>query len=243
MIIFPAIDLRGGRCVRLRQGRLQEETLFSDDPLAVAQHWAEEGAEWLHVVNLDGAFGIGSFNISAIQEIIAAVDLPIQLGGGLRDLASIEEALSWGIERAILGTAAVRNPTLVAEAVESFGAERIVIGIDVREGKVAIHGWREVSAVEPLKLALRMRGVGVRRIVYTDVARDGTLAGPNLAAVREMAQRTGLKVIASGGISSLDDIRRLKELEPCGVEGGIVGMALYTGAISLAEAIKELKRC
>ncbi|MFQ5814447.1 MAG: 1-(5-phosphoribosyl)-5-[(5-phosphoribosylamino)methylideneamino]imidazole-4-carboxamide isomerase, partial [Anaerolineae bacterium] len=244
MIVFPAIDLRRGRCVRLRQGRPEAETVFSDDPMAMAEHWASQGAEWLHVVNLDGAFGQASSNLLVVKEIISSklkvqsskFKVRIQFGGGLRTMADIEGTLGLGVARVVLGTAAVEEPSLVAEAAQRFGAERIVVGIDAREGKVATHGWREVSSLTATELAFRARELGVERIVYTDITRDGMLSGVNVEAVRELTQRTGLKVIASGGVSSLDDVRRLKEAEASGVEGVIIGQALYSGALELREA-------
>jgi phosphoribosylformimino-5-aminoimidazole carboxamide ribotide isomerase len=220
--------------------------------MAMAEHWVSQGAEWLHVVNLDGAFGQASSpslsppqlwggsskNLRAIGEITAAVGIPVQFGGGLRTMADIEVALGLGVDRVILGTVAVEEPSLVAEAVQRFGAERIVVGIDARKGKAATHGWQEVSSVTAAELAFRTKELGVERVVYTDIARDGMLSGVNVEAVRELAQRTGLKVIASGGVSSLDDLRRLKEAEASGVEGVIIGQALYSGALDLREAIE-----
>lgn len=238
MVIYPAIDLRRGRCVRLRQGRPEDETVFGHDPVAMARHWVHEGATWLHIVNLDGAFGQASSNVSVLREIIAAVDVSVQFGGGLRDRASIEKALSLGVQRIILGTAAVREPELVAAAVERFGAERVAVGIDTREGLVAVRGWRDLSSMTALELALRMKDLGVIHIVHTDIACDGMLSGVNVEASAELAQLTGLQIIASGGVSSLDDIRRLKMVEPQGVEGVIIGQALYMGAITLSEAIR-----
>jgi phosphoribosylformimino-5-aminoimidazole carboxamide ribotide isomerase len=237
MIVFPAIDLRRGKCVRLRQGRPEAETVFSDDPVAMAKHWASQGAEWLHVVNLDGAFGQASSNLRVVKEIISS-NLQIQFGGGLRTMADIKGALEIGLARVILGTVAVEEPSLVAEAVQRFGAESIVVGIDARKGKVATHGWQEVSSLAATELALRVRELGVERIVYTDIIRDGMLSGVNVEATRELAQRTGLKVIASGGVSSLDELRRLQEAEASGVEGVIIGQALYSGALDLREAIE-----
>lgn len=242
MIIFPAIDLRQGRCVRLKQGRLEAETRYSDDPVAVARHWAAQGAEWLHVVNLDGAFAssTGEFsspNLRIAGQIAAAVDIPLQLGGGLRTLSNIKEALKLGMTRVILGTVALRRPQVVAQAIERFGPERIVVGIDAREGKVAVRGWREVSQVSALELAREMGALGVRRVVYTDIARDGMLTGVNVEATRRLAEGAGLGVIASGGVASLEDIRALREIESYGVEGVIIGQALYTGAIALPDAL------
>jgi phosphoribosylformimino-5-aminoimidazole carboxamide ribotide isomerase len=255
MIVFPAIDLRQGKCVRLRQGRPEAETVFSDDPVAMAEHWVSQGAEWLHVVNLDGAFGQASSpplsppqlwggsskNLRVAGEIVAAAGIPIQFGGGLRTMADIEGALELGLTRVILGTVAVKEPSLVADAVKRFGAERIVVGIDARRGQVATHGWQEVSSMAAPELALEVRDLGVERVVYTDIARDGMLSGANVEAVKELAQRTGLRVIASGGVSSLNDVRRLKEIEASGVEGVIIGQALYGGALELREAIQISK--
>jgi phosphoribosylformimino-5-aminoimidazole carboxamide ribotide isomerase len=252
MIVFPAIDLRRGKCVRLRQGQPEAETVFSDDPVAMAEHWVSQGAEWLHVVNLDGAFGQisspplsppqswggSSKNLRVVEEMVAAVGIPVQLGGGLRTMADIEGALELGLARVILGTVAVQEPSLVAEAVKRFGAESIVVGIDARRGQVATHGWQKVSSLAATELALRVRELGVERVVYTDIARDGMLCGVNVEATGELARRTGLKVIASGGVSSLDDLRRLQEAEASGVEGVIIGQALYSGALELREAIE-----
>jgi phosphoribosylformimino-5-aminoimidazole carboxamide ribotide isomerase len=252
MIVFPAIDLRQGKCVRLRQGHPEAETVFSDDSVAMAEHWVSQGAEWLHIVNLDGAFGQASSNLRVVEEIISSnfqpfgyaqarpptSNLQIQLGGGLRTMTDMEEALGLGLARVILGTVAVEEPSLVAEAVQRFGAKRIVVGIDARRGRAATHGWQEISSISATELAFRVRELGVERVVYTDIARDGMLGGVNVEAVRELAQRTGLKVIASGGVSSLDDLCRLKEVEASGVEGVIIGQALYTGALELREAIE-----
>lgn len=242
MIVFPAIDLRQGRCVRLRQGQLDAEILYSDDPVSVARCWASRGAEWLHIVNLDGAFELESPNLHVAGQIGAAVDIPVQFGGGLRALTDIEQALGLGMARVILGTVALRAPQVVAQAVERFGDERIVVSIDSREGRVAVRGWREKSEISALALAHSMRARGVRRIVFTDITRDGMLTGINVEATRQLADETGLRVIASGGVASLEDIRALLEIEPYGVEGVIVGQALYTGAISLPDAMALARR-
>ncbi len=234
--IYPAIDLRQGRCVRLRQGRPQEETVFGDDPLVVARRWADEGAQWLHVVNLDGAFGQESPNVRILGDIVATVDIPVQFGGGLRDMTGLEEALSLGVRRVILGTVAVRDPAVVACALERFGPEKVAVGIDAQDGQVATHGWQHVSSLTACELALKMKELGLSRVVHTDIARDGMLSGVNVAASAELARRTGLMVIASGGVSSLEDVRRVKE---AGLEGVIIGQALYTGAVTLPQAIKS----
>ncbi len=237
LLVIPAVDLKGGRCVRLQQGRPEAETVFSQDPAQVARGWQVAGAKWLHVVNLDGALGRESPNLRVLEEILGAVEVPIQFGGGLRDLTSVEGVLGMGVARAILGTVAVTEPEVVAEAVARYGAQRIVVGIDVRGRKVAVHGWQDASRLTALEVALRAKEVGVERVIYTDIARDGMLTGVNLAATRRLAQHSGLKVIASGGVASLDDIVALKRLVPFGVEAVIVGRALYTGAVDLAEAI------
>jgi phosphoribosylformimino-5-aminoimidazole carboxamide ribotide isomerase len=251
--IYPAIDLRRGQVVRLRQGDPAAQTTYGDDPAATARAWAAQGAEWLHVVNLDGAFtaqpllptagegGMG-VNLQRLAEIRAAVDLPIQFGGGLRDVADIASALELGATRVVLGTAAVRHPEVVAQAIARFGAARIVVGLDARNGWVATHGWRETSALDVLTVARRMRDLGAPRIVYTDIARDGTLTGVNLDATVALARSSGLEVIASGGVAGLDDIRRLAAHRADGVAGVIVGQALYTGAVSLSEAIALISR-
>jgi len=254
MIVFPAIDLRHGRCVRLRQGRAEEETVYGDDPVAVAVRWVAQGAEWLHVVNLDGAFGeqIGDFrrpiNLQRLAEIQAAVpQTPIQFGGGVRSLADVETALDLGATRVILGTVAVQNPDLVEEMIGRFGSERIVIGIDARDGQVATHGWLRTSDTTAITLGQAMRSKGVSRIVYTDIARDGMLTGVNVEATAALARATGLQVIASGGVASLEDIVRLGASQPTGsgsagrIEGVIIGQALYTGAVSLPDAIRTAR--
>jgi phosphoribosylformimino-5-aminoimidazole carboxamide ribotide isomerase len=253
MIVFPAIDLRRGRCVRLRQGRAEHETVYGDDPAQVAQRWVSQGAEWLHIVNLDGAFGDAQttgqrpINLQRLEEIRTAVpETPVQFGGGIRSLDDVEVALGLGATRVILGTVAVRNPELVVEAITRFGAERIVVGIDARDGRVATHGWQQTSDTTAKALGRAMREQGVLRTVYTDIARDGMLTGVNVAVTVELARATGLRIIASGGVASLDDIKLLKVQAEAGIEGTliegiIIGQALYTGALSLPEAIRLAK--
>ncbi len=243
MIVFPAIDLRRGRVVRLRQGDPHAETAYSDDPVATAQRWASLGAEWLHVVNLDGALGLddAAVNLRCLAEIRRAVPIPIQFGGGLRTLADMELALRLGATRVVLGTVAVRQPELVAHAVDRFGAERIVVGIDARDGRVAVHGWRDLSDVAAIDLAQEMGALGVPRIVYTEIGRDGMLSGVHVQATVELARASQLPVIASGGVRDLHDIEALKAFERVGIEGVIVGQAIYAGTLDLAAAI-ELAR-
>lgn len=240
MLIFPAIDLRRGRCVRLYQGDPEQETVFSDDPVATALRWADEGATWLHVVNLDGALGEQGENPAALRRIVAALaprGIPVQFGGGLRTLEDVAAALEWGVARVILGTAAIRAPEMVQKAIAQHGAERITVGLDARDGQVAIEGWQQSSGVAVLELAHQMKALGVRRVVYTDIARDGTHTGPNIAKTGELAQQSGLTVIASGGVGTLDHLRQVRWLAPYGVEGTIVGRALYDGAFSLRDAL------
>jgi phosphoribosylformimino-5-aminoimidazole carboxamide ribotide isomerase len=241
MIIYPAIDLRGGRCVRLVQGDPHAQTVVSDDPVGTARRWASLGAEWLHVVNLDGAFGdtaSSGKNVAALSAILDAVDVPIQFGGGLRTLEDIQAALSLGVARAIVGTAAITNPSLVQEALTRFGADSIALAIDARDGHVATHGWQQLSDVTALALALQMKELGIAHIVYTDIARDGTLTGVNATACATLAAESGLAIIASGGVASLEDVHRVKEVEATGVEGLIIGKALYAGQLDLSLALE-----
>ncbi len=250
--IFPAIDLRQGRCVRLRQGDPEAETVYSDDPVAVARHWVDQGATWLHVVNLDGAFagrvtrgGDLPINLQRLAEIRQAVEVPIQFGGGLRTLEDIGLVLDLGATRVVLGTVAVTNPDLVRAALARFGADRIVVGLDARDGRVATHGWLEVSDVRVEDLGRAMAQAGVRRAVYTDIRRDGMLAGVDAEGAARLAETTGLRIIASGGVAGLADIRRLFSVAHRGVEGVIVGQALYTGRLDLRQAlalVHELRR-
>jgi phosphoribosylformimino-5-aminoimidazole carboxamide ribotide isomerase len=236
MIIFPAIDLRAGRVVRLKQGRADAETQYGDDPAQVAVRWQNDGAEWLHVVNLDGAFGDNSSaNQRELTRVVSAVSISVQFGGGLRDLASIETAFALGVARVVIGTAAIENPQLVADALARFGADRVAVGIDARDGMVATRGWREQSQIRAIDLAKQMYERGVTHIIYTDIARDGMLRGIDADAMTELARTANVRVIASGGVASLRDIEALAVQQE--IEGVIVGQALYTGAINLKEAI------
>ena len=251
MIVLPAIDLRGGRVVRLRQGRAELETVYHDDPAMVARRWVAQGAEWLHVVNLDGALGAARskkratrepLNLQHLQQIRTAVpDTPIQFGGGLRTLDDIELVLEIGATRAVLGTVAVREPELMAEAVHRFGSERVAVALDARRGLVVTHGWLETSDVTAVALGLAMSERGVRYAIYTDTLHDGMLDGVNVEDTAALAHATGLRVIASGGVATLDDVLRLREQEPAGIEGVIIGQALYGGALSLSEAIRAAR--
>ncbi len=236
MIIFPAIDLRGGNCVRLFKGDFSQEKVFSDKPAEMARQWEAMGAEYLHLVDLDGALCGKSVNREAVRSILAAIHIPAELGGGIRSMEQIEEALDMGIERVILGSAAVRDPELVQTACDRFGA-RIVVGIDARDGIVAIQGWEQSGGVEAIELAKQMAARGVRTLIYTDISRDGTLTGINIEATVRLAKESGLSVVASGGVSSLDDIRLVKQHEKDGLAGVIAGKALYAGTLDLKDAL------
>ncbi|WP_456430741.1 1-(5-phosphoribosyl)-5-[(5-phosphoribosylamino)methylideneamino]imidazole-4-carboxamide isomerase [Thermosulfuriphilus sp.] len=236
MLVVPAIDLKGGRCVRLFQGQMDKETVFSEDPASVALRWQNEGAELLHVVDLDGAIEGRPVNFKEIMEILKVVSIPVELGGGIRDLETIEKYLSLGIDRIILGTVACRDPKLVREACRLF-PDKIVVGIDVRGDQVAVSGWVDTVEVYFLDLARLFEEAGVRAIIFTDISRDGTRSGVNIEKTRSLLEAVSVPVYAAGGVSNLDDIRRLLTLEPLGLEGVITGRAIYTGSLNLREAI------
>ena len=241
MLVIPAIDLRAGRCVRLLQGRRDEQTVYSDDPVEMALRWENEGAQYLHIVDLDGAFEGISRNLGAVGEILERVRVPAELGGGIRTVGAIARLLSLGLDRVILGTAAVLDSGLVKRAVGRFGPRRVVVGIDARAGRVAIKGWEQEADLLAMELAAKMKALGVERIVYTDITKDGTLLGPNIEATKRLAEESGLKVTASGGISSIEDIRRVRELEPFGVDSVITGKALYEGTLDLRAALEAAR--
>ncbi len=240
MIIFPAIDIRGGKCVRLFKGDFQQETVFSDSPADTARKWQSQGAEYLHLVDLDGALAGSSQNLAAIEEILKVVDIPTELGGGIRSMEQIDKLLSLGITRVILGSVAVKNPDLVREACTKYG-ERIVVGIDAKDGIVAVEGWGESGNIGVVELAQKMKDAGVKTIIYTDISRDGTLSGVNVEATIKLAQESGVKIVASGGVKSLEDIKALKKQEAVGIEGVIAGKSIYMGTLDLAAAIKIAK--
>ncbi len=234
MEIIPAIDLRDGRCVRLFQGDFDQETVFSDDPLATALSWQEQGGHRLHLVDLDGAVQGKPIHLDVIASIVKNLDIPVQVGGGIRDLAAAEAWLEAGVDRVVIGTAAVRDPDMVQEVCRRHGSHRVVVSVDAKDGLVALKGWTETSAVTVLELAVRMGQIGVVRLLYTDISRDGALTGPDFQTNELLVKETGLAVLASGGVASIEHI---KALQPTGVEGVIVGRALYTGAVSLPEAV------
>jgi len=234
MEVIPAIDLKDGRCVRLFQGDFDQETVFSDDPLSMARLWQEQGGHRLHLVDLDGAVQGKPVHLEVISSIVGALDIPVQVGGGIRDMTSADAWLSAGVDRVVIGTAAVRDPDMVREVCHKHGSQSVVVSVDAKEGMVAIQGWKEASTVTVMDLAEQMAQIGVVRLLYTDIARDGALTGPDVATNAQLASDTGLAIQASGGVSSLEDI---KGLVATGVEGVIVGRALYTGAVNLAEAV------
>ena len=240
MIIYPAIDIRGGRCVRLTEGRFDAETVFADDPAEMALKWAGLGAEFLHLVDLDGALAGEGKNVPVIERILKSVTIPVQLGGGIRNLATIEKLLELGVTRLILGSAAVKNPELVQEACKKFPGH-IAVGIDAKKGEVAIEGWGQGSGVAATELAKKMADFGVETIIYTDISRDGMLSGVNVESTAALARACGVPIIASGGVASIEDIRRVKAVEADGVQGCIIGKAIYTGAVDLQEALALAK--
>ena len=237
MIVLPAIDLKNGNCVRLVQGRADEETVYGHDPAAVARRFQADGAKMLHLVDLDGAFRGKTANIDAIKAIRAAVDLPLELGGGLRTLADVEGMLALGIDSVIVGTMAVRAPEVMAEVLERFGGGKVQLGVDARAGKVAVQGWEEDTALDAIEFAKAWKARGMERVIFTDISRDGMMQGPNVQATREFAQGAGVRVTASGGVSCPADLASLAALEPLGVDRAIVGKAIYEGAVRVEEVV------
>ncbi|HEX3049494.1 MAG TPA: 1-(5-phosphoribosyl)-5-[(5-phosphoribosylamino)methylideneamino]imidazole-4-carboxamide isomerase [Aggregatilineaceae bacterium] len=235
MIVYPAIDIRQGRVVRLKYGDPAQETVHGDDPVAVAERWKAAGAEWLHVVNLDGTLGEATLMLEMLREL-AKVGLPIQFGGGLRTLEDAATALETGATRVVLGTMIVQEPEKAGEAVKRFGAEAVAAALDAKDGRVATHGWQQISAWTPVELGKRLAADGVSHALYTDVSRDGDLSGVNVAATAQLARETGLAVIASGGVASIRDIVALRDTKA--VAGVVIGKALYTDAIKLEEALR-----
>ncbi|MSP00473.1 MAG: 1-(5-phosphoribosyl)-5-[(5-phosphoribosylamino)methylideneamino]imidazole-4-carboxamide isomerase [Acetobacteraceae bacterium] len=241
LTLYPAIDLKDGSCVRLRRGEMDQATVYSDDPAAQAAAWRDAGCEWLHVVDLNGAFAGRPVNTDAVVSILSAVDLPVQLGGGIRDMAGIESWLSAGVRRVILGSAAAKNPSLVIEACKTFPG-RIAVGIDARDGYVATEGWAETSTMAASELGLRFEDAGVTAIIYTDIGRDGMLSGLNLDQTLDLAAKLTTPVIASGGVGSLDDLVALRRVAAgTRIEGVIVGRALYDGRVQPGEALALLR--
>ena len=238
MLLYPAIDLMNGQAVRLRQGRAEDKTVYSDDPAAVAREWAERGGDWLHVVDLDAAFSGEQSNLEIVKRIAGEIALPVQLGGGLRDEAAIERALAAGVARVVIGTRAAESPDFIARAVERFGGDKIAVGIDARDGMVAVKGWTLTTGLSALDLARGAAAAGVAAIIYTDITTDGMLQGPNLAATAEVVRAVPVGVIASGGVSSAADLVKLEQIG--GLAGAIIGRALFDGRIQgrLREAMR-----
>ena len=233
MLILPAIDLRNGKCVNLLQGRPEDETIFSNQPVTMAEQWQEEGAEYLHLVDLDGAFRGTTGNLPIVKQIVDTIDIPTQLGGGIRTMERLNQILDLGVSRAILGTAALKNPQLVEAASKKFG-DRIAIGIDAKDGKVATEGWLDISQKSALAFAKEIEAHGIQTIIYTDIKSDGMLKGPNLESTQAMIETVQTDIIASGGITSIQDVVALKT---CGAAGAIIGRALYTNTLNLKTAI------
>ena len=238
MKLYPAIDLKEGKCVRLMQGDYDAVTIYGNNPSEMAKKWEDLGGDFLHIVDLDGAKAGQAVNQEAITQIIEAVQIPIEVGGGIRTMEDIGAQLNMGVHRVILGSAAIRNKALVKEALEAFGSDRTVVGVDAKEGRVAIEGWLEVTDVSALDFCKELESMGVQTVIYTDIAKDGMMQGPNLEETKKIVDHTQLKVVASGGVSCLED---LEALEKIGVEGAIIGKALYTKAIDLEEASKRFK--
>ncbi|MHB9028815.1 MAG: 1-(5-phosphoribosyl)-5-[(5-phosphoribosylamino)methylideneamino]imidazole-4-carboxamide isomerase [Candidatus Latescibacterota bacterium] len=241
MIVIPAVDIKDGKCVRLLQGRMEDATVYSDTPWEMALRWQREGAEILHIVDLNGAFEGRGVNDDAVREIIRRVGMRTELGGGVRDLARIDSLLTMGVGRLILGTVAVENPDLVRTAIDKYGPERVLVGIDAKSGVVATRGWAADGGRPAVDLGREMKVLGVERIVYTDIARDGMLTGPNIPETERIARETGLRVIASGGVSSLADVLAVKQIESSGVDSVITGKAIYEGKLDLREAIEAAR--
>lgn len=237
MEVIPSIDIRGGRCVRLYQGDYDKETVFSDDPVQMARRWQDEGGERLHVVDLDGAATGEPANLPIVRNILDALSIPVQVGGGIRSADAVRQFIEAGADRVVLGTAAVRDPDMVHEICRDLGSERVIVAADARDGKVAVEGWREGTSVKASDLIADMEKLGVVRFLYTDISRDGAMTQPNFQAYRELVACTRGAVIASGGVSSIDHLRELAEI---GAEGAILGSALYRGALELSEAVEAM---
>ena len=239
MQLYPAIDIKNGKCVRLFQGQFDQETIYNEHPYEIAKKWEELGASYIHVVDLDGALDGKWVNQEAVKKIIETVNVPVQTGGGIRTLEDIKQRLDLGVQRVIIGTMAVKNPEFVREAVQCFGAKHIAVGIDAKNGKVATHGWEEVSDIEAVGFAKDMKAIGVTCIIYTDISKDGTMAGPNVEQTKALVEETGIDIIASGGVSQMQD---LENTQAIGVQGTIIGKALYLNAIALDAAIAIFER-
>ncbi len=238
MKLYPAIDLKDGKCVRLLQGDYNEVTVYGNSPAEMAKKWENLGGDYLHIVDLDGAKEGKGINEQAVRDIVAAVKIPIELGGGIRSLDDIKCQLDRGVDRVILGSAAIKNKALVKEALEIYGADKIVVGVDAKGGKVAIEGWLEVTDTTALSFCKELEAMGVKTVIYTDIAKDGMMQGPNIEETAKLVEATNLDIIASGGVSSIEDLGRLEAIR---VHGAIIGKALYIEAIDLEEAVRRFK--
>ena len=238
MQIYPAIDLKDGKCVRLKQGSFDDVTVYGSDPVAQAKQFAECGATYIHIVDLDGARTGSGINKQAIKSVIETVGIPVQTGGGIRTMSDIDERIAVGVSRVIIGTAAVNNPELVKEAVEKYG-DKIAVGIDAKNGMVATHGWEQVSDVSALDLCIKMAEYGVKTIIYTDISKDGMMVGPNIETTAELVEKTGINIIASGGVSTMKDLENVDAIK---AHGAIIGKALYQGALDLKEVIDKFQK-
>lgn len=238
MRLYPAIDIKGGKCVRLTQGLFDNVKVYSDTPADMARLWRDQGATFLHLVDLDGALAGRSVNEEVIRSIVEAVDIPVELGGGIRSEEAVRHMLDLGVARVIIGTKAVERPLFMKELVDAFGADRIVAGVDAKDGLVAVQGWESLSTVTAKELCLKMEELGIRHVVYTDISRDGMLNGPNVEATRQLTEATGIDVIASGGVSSMEDLRCLYQ---AGIKGAIIGKALYEKRVDLREAVRAFQ--
>ena len=242
MLIIPAVDIRQGNCVMLQQGKIADETIYSKDPVFMAKLWKAKGAERLHVVDLDGSFSGNQSNNTIIGNICLSVDMPVQIGGGIRSMKRIDEIFTLGASYAILGTVAIYNPDVVRQAIDKYGSERIIVAVDIFEDKVAIGGWKEITPVTTLEMIDKLKNMGVKEIIYTDISKDGMLKGPNIDGLKKIAKASKMNVIASGGVTTIDDVKKIAKLEKIGVIGAIVGKALYTEDFKLEEAIRALNK-
>lgn len=238
MQIYPAIDLKNGQCVRLKQGKFDDVTFYGNDPAERAGQWVKAGATYIHVVDLDGARTGNGENIEAIKKIVQVYNIPVETGGGIRSLRDIDERIKAGVSRVIIGTAAVNNPDLVKEAVKIYG-RKIAVGIDASKGMVAINGWEKISDISALDLCKKMAGYGVKYVIYTDISKDGMMSGPNIESTKELIEKTGINIIASGGITTMADIEKAADI---GAEGVIIGKALYQGKLNLKEVINKFEK-
>ncbi len=237
MMIIPAIDLRGGQCVRLEQGKLEQETIYSKDPVFIAKLFQAKGAKRLHIIDLDGAFSGAVQNLEIIEKICKEVNMPVQVGGGMRKMEMIDRVIGAGASKVLLGTIAITDAPLLEEALKKYG-DKIIVAIDAKKGKISIGGWKDDTEINAVALAKKMKEAGVKEILYTDIARDGMMEGPNLKGIKTIAQKGGVAVIAAGGISTIKDVEKINELAEFGVEGMVIGKALYTETIKLEDAVK-----